>query len=377
MKISEDLKLLKREVHNFIKNEVEPLSRWIDENDSIPVELVSISKEIGLFGLTIPEEYGGIGLNTEGKCLIEEELGRSNYGYATLIGNHTGISSTGIAEMGNQEQKKKYLPRMATGEWIASFALTEPQAGSDAANLRTTAENKGDKWILNGEKIFITNAPHAHVFTVMAVTDKYKGAKGISAFIVERDFPGIKVGPNEKKMGMHGAHTAPVIFEDCEVPEENLLGTEGMGYISALQTLTKGRVTLSARCLGMMERLLEMSVEYSKNRIQFGKPICENQGIQWMLSDMGMELDAARLLTYRAAEILDRGGKGTKEAAIAKLFTTEALAKAADNAVQIHGGMGYVKEFDVERFYRDARITRIYEGTSEIQRMIIAKQLLK
>ena len=266
---------------------------------------------------------------------------------------------------------------MASGEWVGCFALTEPQAGSDPAALRTTAVKKADRWILNGEKIYITNAGVARVFTVMVVTDRSKGIKGISAFIVERDFPGFSVGKNELKMGMHGCTTAPLAFNNCEVPAQNLLGPEGMGYAQALKTLTAGRVTVSARCVGMMDKLIGQCVDYMKVRTQGGRKLAEYQGLQWMLADMAVARDAARLLTDRAIETLMRGERGTVEASMAKLFTTEALAKVVDCAVQIHGGMGYMREAGIETMYRDSRITRIYEGTSEIQRNIIAAQLLK
>lgn len=377
MQLSQEVRLLCDEVRRFIREEVDPRSRWIEENDAIPEDLLQKAREMGLFGLTIPEEYGGSGLDLAGKCAIEEEMGKTNYGFATVIGNHTGISTTGIVALGSEEQKRKYLPRMASGEWIGSFALTEPQAGSDPAAMRTTAVKKGDRYILNGEKIYITNAGLAHVFTVMAVTDRSKGTKGISAFIVERGFPGFSVGRNELKMGMHGCTTAPLAFNDCEVPAENLLGPEGMGYVQALKTLTAGRVTVSARCVGMMDKLIERCIDYMKVRVQGGKKLAEYQGLQWMLADMSVARDAARLLTERAIETLMRGERGTMEASTAKLFATEALAKVVDCAVQIHGGMGYMREAGIETAYRDARIVRIYEGTSEIQRNIIAAQLLR
>jgi len=377
MPLSQEVRLLCDEVRRFIRDEVDPRSRAIEEQDAIPDDLLQKARDMGLFGLTIPEEYGGSGLDLAGKCAIEEEMGKTNYGFATVIGNHTGISTTGIVALGNAKQKAKFLPRMATGEWIGSFALTEPQAGSDPAALRTTAQKKGDRYILNGEKIFITNAGLAHVFTVMAVTDRSKGIKGISAFVVERDFPGFSVGRNELKMGMHGCSTAPLAFSDCEVPAENLLGAEGMGYVQALKTLTAGRVTVSARCVGMMDHLIGRCVEYMKLRTQGGRKLAEYQGLQWMLADMAVARDAARLLSQRAIDTILRGERGTMEASTAKLFATEALAKVADCAVQIHGGMGYMRETGIETVYRDARIVRIYEGTSEIQRNIIAAQLLK
>jgi len=377
MQTPEEVQSLCDELRRFLVKEVDPRSRWIEENDAIPDDLVQKTRELGLFGLTIPEEYGGIGLDLAGKCAIEEVMGSTNYGFATLIGNHTGISTTGITALGNAAQKKKYLPRMATGEWIGCFALTEAEAGSDPAAMRTTAVKKGDRYILNGEKIYITNAPVASVFTLMAVTDKSKGVKGISAFILEKGFRGLSVGRNELKMGMHGCTTSPVIMQDCEVPAENLLGPEGMGFVQALKTLTQGRVTVAARCCGMMDKLISRSAEYMKVRSQGGHKLAEYQGLQWMLADMAVQRDAARLLTKRGIDTLMRGERGTLEAAMAKLYATEALGKVVDAAVQIHGGMGYMREVGIETTFRDARIVRIYEGTSEIQRNIIAAQILK
>jgi acyl-CoA dehydrogenase len=377
MQLPAEVRQLCDEIGRFIRNEVDPRSRWIEENDQIPYDLLQKARELGLFGLTIPEEYGGIGLDLAGKCAVEEEMGKTNYGFATVIGNHTGISTTGIVALGTPDQKRKYLPRMASGEWIGAFALTEPQAGSDPAALRTRAVRKGDRYILNGEKIYITNAGLANVFTVMAVTDAPKGIKGISAFVVERSFPGFSIGRNELKMGMHGCTTAPLAFTDCEVPAENLLGGEGMGYIQAMKTLTAGRVTIAARCVGMMDKLIAQCVDYMKVRTQGGRKLAEYQGLQWMLADMSVSRDAARGLAERAIETIVRGERGTIEASTAKLFNTEALARVVDCAVQIHGGMGYMREAGIETTYRDARIVRIYEGSSEIQRNIIAAQLLK
>jgi len=377
MELSPEVRQLCDEVRRFVRKEVDPRSRWIEEHDAIPDELMTMAREMGLFGLTIPEQYGGIGLDLAGKCAFEEEMGRTNYGFATVLGNHTGISTTGIVALGNESQKQKYLPRMATGEWIGSFALTEPQAGSNPADIRTTAVKKGDRYVLNGEKIYITNGGISQVFTVMAITDRSKGIKGISAFIVERGFKGFAVGKNELKMGMHGCTTVPLAFTDCEVPAENLLGAEGGGYVQAMKTLTMGRVTVAARACGIMDKLIERSVDYMKTRVQGGKKISEHQGLQWMLADMGVARDASRLLTYRAIETILRGERGTLEASAAKLYATESLGKVVDCAVQIHGGMGYMREAEIETTFRDARITRIYEGSSEIQRNIIAGQLLK
>ncbi len=377
IELSPEVRQFCEALRRFVEHEVEPRSRWIEEHDAVPDELMQMARELGLFGITIPEEYGGAGFNLAAKCAVEEELGKSNYGFASIIANHTGIATTGIVALGTEEQKRKYLPRMATGELIGCFALTEPAAGSDPAAMRTSAVRTGDRYVLEGEKIYITNAGIANVFTVMAVTDKSKGAKGISAFIVERGFKGLRIGRNELKMGMHGVSTAPVLFDRCEVPAENLLGAEGMGYVQALKTLTWGRVTIAARCVGMMDKLIARSAEYMKTRTQGGRAIAEYQGLQWMLADMGVARDASRLLVERALEAFSRGERGTLEASVAKLFATESLGKVVDSAVQIHGGMGYMREAGIETMYRDARITRIYEGTSEIQRNIIARELLR
>lgn len=365
-------------VRNYVEREVEPYAQQIEEEDKIPQHLIEQAKELGLFGLSIPEEYGGIGLNVVGKAAILEQLGRTHNGFVSLISAHTGIGSTGIVKLGSPYLKEKYLPGMAAGEKIAAFALSEPGAGSDATNLETRAVKRGDKWILNGTKHFITNAPVADVFTVFTLTDKEKGAKGgITAFLIEKAFPGFTIGKVDKKMGLRGSYTAQLIFEDCEVPDVNVIGEVGMGYMSALKILGEGRVGLAARAVGSCDKLIELSASYAKERKQFGKPIADNQAIQWMLADMATETEAARLLTLKAAHLIDDGHKGMKEASMAKLFASDVFNRVADKAVQIHGGMGYVADFPIERFYRDARITKIYEGTNEIQRLIIARKVLE
>lgn len=375
--MTNEMTQMKTMIRSFVENEVEPYAQQIEEEDRIPPHLIDKAKELGLFGMSIPEEYGGIGLNTIGKVIVLEQLGRTHNGYVSLISAHTGIGSTGLVKLASDDLKKKYLPEMATGEKIAAFALSEPGAGSDATNLSTKAEKVGDKWIVNGMKHFITNGPIADVFTVFAVTDKEKGAKGgITAFLIEKDFPGLIIGAQDKKMGLRGSYTSQIIFEDCEVPEENVIGQVGMGYMSALKILGEGRVGLAARSVGSSDKLIEMSARYAKERIQFGKPIASNQGIQWMLADMATETEAARQLTVRAASLIDEGKKAIKEASMAKMFATEVFNKVADKAVQIHGGMGYIAEYPIERFYRDARITKIYEGTNEIQRMVVARHVL-
>ncbi|MHB8072420.1 acyl-CoA dehydrogenase family protein [Desulfosporosinus fructosivorans] len=375
--IDDDLKLIVKTVKDFVDNEVDLVGQVIDEEDKIPEEIIETAKEMGLFGLSIPEEYGGTGLDMLGKCLIFEQLGRTANGFTTFIGAHNGIGTVGIVELGNEAQKKKYLPDLAAGNRFGAFALTEPGAGSDASNLKTVAVRKGDKYILNGTKHFITNATEASVFTVMAVTDKSKGAKGISSFIVEKDFPGFSIGTVERKMGLRGSHTAEVIFEDCEVPAENVLGQEGQGYVNALKILANGRAGLAARNLGSMQKLLELSVQYAQQRVQFGKSISSFQAVQHMLADMETDIQATRAFTYRVAWMVDQGMKVIKDASAVKYFASEAYCRVADKALQIFGGMGYMNDFPIERYYRDARITRIYEGTSEIQKNIVAAQLLK
>ncbi len=375
--IDEDLAMIVRTVKDFVDKEVDPLAQQIDEDDRIPSHLIETAKEMGLFGLSIPEEYGGTGLDMVGKCLVFEQIGRTSNGFTTFIGAHNGIGTVGIVELGNEKQKQKYLPDLASGSRFGAFALTEPGAGSDASNLRTTAVLKGDKYILNGTKHFITNASDATVFTVMAATDKAKRAKGITSFIVEKDFPGFKIGTVERKMGLRGSNTAEIIFEDCEVPVENLLGREGQGYVNALKILANGRAGLAARNLGSMQKLLELSLQYAQQRVQFGKPIASFQAVQHMLADMEVDIQATRALTYKVAWMVDQGMKIIKDAAVVKYFASEAYCRVADKALQIYGGMGYMKEIPIERYYRDARITKIYEGTSEIQKNIICSQLLK
>ncbi|MDP9741645.1 UNVERIFIED_ORG: acyl-CoA dehydrogenase [Bacillus sp. B2I3] len=376
--LTKEMQQMKEMIRNFVEREVEPFAIQIEEEDAIPEHLVEKAKDLGLFGISIPEQYGGIGLNAVGKATVLEQLGRTHNGFVSLISAHTGIGSTGLVKLASEHLKNKYLPEMAAGTKIGAFALSEPGAGSDATNLATSAEKKGDYWVMNGTKHFITNGPIADVYTVFALTDKDKGAKGgITAFLVERDFPGLTVGKKDKKMGLRGSYTSQVIFEDCIIPEENVIGEVGMGYISALKILGEGRVGLAARAVGSSGKLIELSGKYAKERIQFGKPIADNQAIQWMLADMATETEAARALTMMAAQKIDEGKKVIKEASMAKLFASDVFNRVADKAVQIHGGMGYMAEYPVERFYRDARITKIYEGTNEIQRLIIARNVLE
>ena len=367
---------LTRSVRDFTESEIEPIWRKIEDEDEIPKDVLAKAGGLGLFGLTIPEEFGGLGLPMLAKALVYQELGRTHAGFVSIIGTHCGIGTTAIVSLGSDAQKKQYLPKLATGEWIGAFALTEPGAGSDAASIATTAEKKGDRWILNGTKHFITNAHVAKVFTVFAVTDKTKGPKGISAFIVPRDAKGFTISRFQPTMGLRGSHVAELVFDGCEIPAENILGPEGEGYSAALRTLAQGRVGIGARCVGASERCIELSVAYAQQRKQFGKPIAEYQLIQAHLAEMAAETMAARQLAYYSASLLDAGKPARREAAMTKLICTETYGRVVDKAVQIHGGMGYCKDMQVEHFYRDARITRIYEGTSEIQKLIIARDLL-
>jgi len=375
--VPEEMREITQMIREWVNKRVIPLEEEIEEKDEVPERILAEARQMGLFGIRIPEEYGGLGMGVLGQSLIYEELGRTSHGLCTIIGAHTGIGSTGLVELGTPEQKARYLPGMASGELLSCFALTEPQAGSDASQILTTAERRGDRYLLNGQKCFITNAPEAQLFTVFAVTDKGRGPKGISAFLIERGFTGLEVGKPEKKMGLRGSHTAELFFTDCEVPVENRLGAEGEGYVAAMKILTKGRATLAARCIGGMERCLEESVRWAKQRVTMGKPIAEHQMIQALLAEMATDIFASRTMTYQVAEMADEGLNVQKEAAMAKLFVTEAFARVVDKAVQIHGGMGYMKEMAVERLYRDARITRIYEGTSEIQKLVIAGKVLE
>ncbi len=380
--IPENLRMTVETVRRFVKQDLEPISRQVEEEDRIPEDVIQKMRDLGLFGLGIPEEYGGLGLGCLGECLVYEEMGKVNACFRTIIGTNNGIGSQGIVLDGTSEQKQQYLPKLASGELIGCFALTEPEAGSDAANLKTIAELKGSHWVLNGRKHFITNGDIADVATVFALTDRAKRAKGgITAFIVEKTFPGFYVGTIERKMGMRGSHTCELIFDNCLVPKENVVGGEeniGKGFRTAMKTLDRGRLTMGASTMGSAQKLLDLSIDYARQRVQFGKPISHFQAIQLMLADMATNIYAARQMVYHAAWLKDTTNSSViKEAAMVKLFCTEMANRVADTAVQIHGGMGYMKDYPVERYYRDLRLTRIYEGTSEIQRLVIARELLK
>jgi acyl-CoA dehydrogenase len=376
--LPENIRLMRDTVQKFVKNDLGPISQKVEEEEKIPEGVVQKMREMGFFGLSIPEEYGGMGLGTLGECVLNEEFGKVNACFRSRFGTNNGIGSQGILIDGTPEQKEKYLPRIASGEWTAAFALTEPNAGSDAANIQTKAEKKGDVYILNGLKHFITNGDVANVATVMAVTDKTKGPRGVTAFIVEKTFPGYSVGKIDKKMGVHGNNTSELVFEDCQVPAGNIIGLqEGRGFATAMKVLEKGRITIAASCVGTAQYCLDVSIAHSKQRVQFGKPISANQAIQWMLADMAIAIYTGRQIVYHTAWTRDQKQRVTQQAAMCKVYCTEMVNRVADSALQIHGGMGYMKESPIERIYRDMRLMRIFEGTSEVQRMVIARELLK
>jgi len=366
-------------VRKFVTEVCVPAEKRTAEDDRIPPEIDAEMRSLGLYGLSVPQDYGGLGLGMEDEALVCVELGRTSPAFRSAFGTNVGIGSQGIVMDGTEAQKRKYLPGIASGEIVASFALTEPEAGSDAASLRTRAVRDGDHYVINGTKRFITNAPRAGLFTLMARTDpKNKGAGGISAFLVEAGLPGLRIGTPDKKMGQQGAHTADVIFEDCRVPAEALLGgREGQGFKTAMKVLDRGRLHISAICVGVAERLVAEALGYARERKQFGQPIAEFQLVQAMLADSKTEAYAARSMVLDAARRRDAGENVGMAAACCKLFCSEMVGRVADRAVQIHGGSGYMREFAVERFYRDVRLFRIYEGTSQVQQIVIAKAMLK
>ena len=374
----ETIKQLVDLIERFVRERLVPNEERLASEGRLPDDILEEMKALGLFGLTIPEEYGGLGLTMEEEILVSIALGRTSPAFRSIMGTNNGIGSAAVVFNGTEEQKQKYLPRYAAGDWISCFCLTEPEAGSDAASLRTTAVRDGDHYIINGTKRYITNAKVAHTFNVMARTDPdNKGARGISSFIVERDTPGITLGSVDKKMGQAGSMTCDVIFEDCRVPAENLIGGEGEGFVTAMKVLDRGRLHISGVSVGVAERLIHDSLEYALQRKQFGKPIAEQQLIQGMLADSQTETYAAKCMTLETARKRDSGENVSTESSACKLFATEMVGRVADRAVQIHGGAGYMSEYAVERFYRDVRLFRLYEGTSQIQQVIIARNMMR
>jgi len=365
-------------VRRFVNERLIPLEAQVSEDDAIPADALAEMRALGLFGISIPEEYGGLGLSMEDECRTMFEFCRCSPAFRSAFGTNVGIGSQGLVMFGTQAQKDKWLPGVASGEVVTSFALTEPEAGSDSGAVRTRAEFSGDYYVLNGSKRYITNAARASLFTVMARTDQnVKGGGGVSAFLVPSDLQGVSVGKAEKKMGQQGAHIHDVHFDNVRVPVENRLGEEGQGFRVAMQVLDRGRLHIGSVCVGVAERLIEESVRYAAERKQFGQPIASFQMIQAMLADCRAEANAARAMVLEAARKRDRGEDVVMDAAACKLFCSEMVGRVADRAVQIFGGSGYVADHGIERFYRDVRIFRLYEGTSEIQRIIIAREMMK
>ncbi len=365
-------------VRRFVNERLIPLEAKVAEDDAIPADALAEMRALGLFGISIPEEYGGLGLTMEEECSTMFEFCRCSPAFRSAFGTNVGIGSQGLVMFGTDAQKDKWLPGIASGDTVTSFALTEPEAGSDSGAVRTKAEREGDAYILNGSKRYITNANRASIFTVMARTNQdVKGGNGVSAFLVPSDLKGVSVGKPEKKMGQQGAHICDVNFDNVRVPIDLRLGEEGQGFRIAMQVLDRGRLHISSVCVGVAERLIEESVRYAAERKQFGQPIANFQMIQAMLADCRAEANAGRAMVLEAARKRDRGEDVTMDAAASKLFCSEMVGRVADRAVQIFGGSGYVADHGIERFYRDVRIFRLYEGTSEIQRLIIAREMMK
>ena len=375
--LTEEQRMVRDTIRAHAENELKPVAARLDHDSVYPQEQLEKLGAMGLMGVFVPEEFGGSGLDRVAYIAALEEISKVWASLGVIMSVNNSLVCGPLARFGTEAQKKRYLPRVASGEWLGCYALTEPAAGSDAGSIQTQAKRAGDDYVLNGNKVFTTNGSRANLAIVYAVTDPSSGKNGISAFLVERQTSGFVVDKIEDKLGLNASETAALRFENCRVPRENLLGHEGEGFRIALETLDGGRVGIAAQALGIAQACLEAALAYSQERKQFGEAIANFQAIQWMLADMATEIDAARLLTYRAASLQQQGKNVTREAAMAKLFASEASNRAAYKAVQIFGGYGYIKDFPVERFFRDARVTTLYEGTSEIQRLIIARQLLR
>jgi butyryl-CoA dehydrogenase len=377
LELNEQQKMIRKMVREFAEKEIAPVAAELDKTEEYPTKILEKMANLGLLGIIVPSEYGGAGLDTISYTIVIEEISRKCASTGVITSVHNSLVCWPIMKYGTEEQKKKYLPILGKGEQIGAFAGTEPNAGSDLGAMQTSAVLKGGKYIVNGDKAFITSGSEAGVVILFAVTDKSAGPKGISAFIVENSMKGYKVGSVYEKLGITASATSELIFEDMEVPKENLLGKEGEGFKIALSTLDGGRIGIAAQAVGIAQAALDESIEYAQQRQQFGRPISKFQAIQWMIADMATRIEASRYLVYNAAYVKDKGERVSKEAAMAKLFAAETAMDAVIKAVQIHGGYGYTKEYTVERLFRDAKITEIYEGTSEVQRLVIAASLLK
>ena len=374
--LTEEQEQLRKEIRDFAAREIAPnVMRW-DEASEFPLEVVQKLGEMGLMGVIFPVELGGAGLGYVDYALAVEELSAVDGSIGIIVASHNSLCSNHIFVAGNEEQKRKYIPKLASGKWLGAWGLTEPGSGSDAGSARTTAVRKGDRWVLNGNKTFITNGHYADVSVIIAVTDKSQGTRGLSAFVVEKGTAGFRAGKKENKLGLRASDTSELIFEDCEIPGENLLGNEGEGFVDSMRVLDGGRISIAALSLGIGRGAFDAARRYTQERHQFGKAISEFQGIQWKLADMATQLDAARLLTLRAAVMKDAGQKTTLESSMAKLMASEVAVRVCDEAVQLHGGYGFIKDYPVEKFYRDVKLCTIGEGTSEIQRLIIAREIL-
>jgi alkylation response protein AidB-like acyl-CoA dehydrogenase len=374
--LTEDQVIIRDTIRDFAEQKIRPVIMEYDETQKFPMDLLKELGDLGFMGILFPEEYGGAGLGYVDFEIIIEELARVDPSIALSVAAHNGLCTSHIYNFGSEEQKKKYVPDLASGKKIGAWALTEPSSGSDASGLLTVAEKVSDSYILNGSKNFITHGAYGETAVVMAITDNEKGKKGISAFILERDTPGFIVGKKENKLGMRSCETSQLAFENCKVPVENLIGEEGMGFIQSLQILEGGRISIASLSVGLAQGCLDESIKYANEREQFGKPLSDFQATQFKFADMHTNIEAARMLTLKAAYLKDKGKPNRKEAAIAKLFASEIAEKAASEAVQIHGGYGFIKDYPVEKFYRDVKLLTIGEGTSEIQRIVIARDLL-
>ncbi|WP_429841740.1 acyl-CoA dehydrogenase [Brevibacillus sp. FIR094] len=375
-RLNEEQEMMRRMVRDFAQKEIAPFIPVMEETDQFPRHILKKMGEMGLMGIPIAEEWGGAGADFISYILAIHEISKVSATVGVILSVHTSVGTNPILYFGTEEQKRKYVTKLASGEYLGAFALTEPHAGSDASSIRTTAVKKGDEYILNGNKVFITNGGEADTYIAFAVTDSTKGTKGISAFIVDKDTPGFTVGKKEKKMGLHGSYTTELVFDNARVPAANLLGQEGEGFCIAMANLDSGRIGIAAQALGIAEAAVEYATEYARERKQFGQPIAKQQAIAFKLADMATKAEVARLLVYRAAWLRSQGISCGMEASMAKRFATDSAMELATEAVQIFGGYGYTREYPVERLFRDAKVTQIYEGTNEIQRIVIAKHLL-
>jgi len=375
--LPESHRALQASLREFCQEKVKPFARAWDHQESFPAEVVKELGELGALGILVSEEFGGAGMDSLAVAVAVEEVARFDGSLALTVASHNGLGTSHIRVFGNDAQRRRYLPKLATGEWLGAWGLTEPGSGSDAAGMKATAVKKGDRWVLNGTKMFITQGTVGQVFVVLALTEPERRQKGITAFILERGMPGFSQRPIHGKLGMRSSDTGELVMENVEVPDSQRLGEQGMGFVNTLQILDRGRITIGALSLGLARGALEESLAYARERKAFGKPIADYEAIRWMLADIKTELEAARLLVHRAATLADAGRPFTREASIAKLFASEVANRACNKAVQIHGGYGYTREFPVERYLRDAKLCEIGEGTSEVQRTVIARELLK